>query len=597
MRARAAFRDLGVVLRFELLQHLRDPATIVLMLLVPLLVYPLAGWAGHRALSNMEVEAQARVFDVAVEPPIPLPANLAPKPLAPSATIVATGLVDVAARVHEGQVELWWDSRSPDSTDARSRLKAAITEHRRSQAALRVTVRDEESEGDAARSRAARFAPLLLLFTLLSGALYTALDVVTGERERGTLETLMVSARSRATVAAAKFLVVTAFSLVSAGVSLGLGAGSLALLGGLRLGVGEVVGTALLLVPLAILVAAMVTLAAAWAPDFKSGQVLALPVMFVPLLPASVAALPGFPLTPFTALLPLGGTSLAIRAVLDGTAAWPLVGLALGSTTAYAVAGVWATARLLGRESVLLGARGPGERRARGDFRAEALITFALAALALWFLGQAAQSRHLLGGLAFTQVGLFLPLALLAPWWLGLPVRERLQLRWPAWTELARGAIVGLCLPGLALTVGQLQALLLDSPSGLLAGLLDPTTPIALTMLCLAILPAICEELLFRGAFLGLWKRPASPWSAVLATSLAFGALHASIFRLAPTAALGVVLGALALRSRSVVPGIAAHGINNGIAVLGGYGFLSLEPGPIAWTSAAVALVVGLRRA
>ncbi|MBM4389547.1 MAG: CPBP family intramembrane metalloprotease [Deltaproteobacteria bacterium] len=597
MRARAALGDLGVVVRFELLQHLRDPATIVLMLLVPLLVYPLAGWAGHRALSNMEADAEARVFDVAVEPAVPLPANLSSKPLDPSATVVASGQVDAAARVRDGRVELWWDSRSPDSADARSRLKAAITEHRRSEAALRVTVRDEESERDAARSRAARFAPLLLLFTLLSGALYTALDVVTGERERGTLETLMVSTRTRAIVAAAKFLVVTAFSLVSAGVSLGLGAASLAVLGGLRLAAGEVVGTALLLVPLAILVAAMVTLAAACAPDFKSGQVLALPVMFVPLLPASVAALPGFPLTPFTALLPLGGASLAIRAVLDGTASWPLVSLALGSTTAYAVAGVWATARLLGRESVLLAARGPGERRARGDFRVEALITFALAALALWFLGQAAQSRHMLGGLAFTQVGLFLPLALLAPWWLGLPVRERLQLHWPPWTELARGLVVGLCLPGLALTVGQLQGLVLDAPSGLLAGLLEPTTPIWWSLLCLAVLPAICEELLFRGAFLGLWRRPPGRWQAVLATALAFGAMHASIFRLAPTAALGVVLGALALRSRSVVPGIAAHGLNNGIAVLGGYGFLSLEPGPVAWTGAAAALVLGLRRA
>ncbi len=597
MRAGEPLRDLAVVVRFELLQHLRDPATIILMLVVPLLVYPLAGWAGHRAFASMEADAEARVFNVAVEPQIPLPANLAARPLVPSAAIVVGGEVDAAARLQSGQVELWWDSRSPDSADARSRLKEAITDHRRALAAIRVTLRDEEAEGDAARSRAARFAPLLLLFTLLSGALYTALDVVTGERERGTLETLMVSTRTRAIVAAAKFMVVTAFSLVSAGVSLGLGAASLALLGGLRLAGGELVATALLLIPLAVLVASLVTLAAAWAPDFKSGQVLALPVMFVPLLPASVAALPGFPLTPLTAVLPLGGASLAIRAVLDGSVTWPLAGLALGSTTAYAAAGVWATARLLGRESVLMGARGPGERRARGDFRVDALVTFALAALALWFLGQAAQSRHLLGGLAFTQLGLFLPLALMVPWWLGLPVRERLQLRWPAVPELARGLLVGLCLPGLALTVGQLQAIVLDTPSGLLSGLLDPATPIVLSLICLAVLPAICEEILFRGTFLGLWQRPDRRWQAVLATALAFGALHASIFRLAPTAALGLVLGGLSLRSRSVVPGIVAHALNNGLAVLAGYGLVSLEPGPIAWAGAVLALVLGLRRA
>ncbi len=597
MLAGEQIRDLLVVVRFELLQHLRDPATIVLMLVVPLVVYPLAGWAGHRAFASMEAEAAASVFTVAVEPMFDLPPNLAATSLSPSAAVVAAGEVDVAARVEGGRVELWWDSRSPDSADARARLKEAIADFRRSQDALRVTTRDQETAAQAARSRAARFAPLLLLFTLLSGALYTALDVVTGERERGTLETLMVSTRTRATVAAAKFVVVTTFSLISAGVSLGLGAVSLALLGGLELGFGQFVGTAILLVPLAVLVAALVTLAAAWAPDFKSGQVLALPVMFVPMLPASVAALPGFPLTALTALVPLAGASLAIRAVLENTGSVSLVALALASTTAYAAAGVWATSRLLGREAVLVGARGPGERRARGDYRVDAMVTFALAALALWFLGQAAQSRHLLGGLAFTQLGLFLPVAFLVPWWLGLPVRDTLQLRWPAPSELARGVIVGLCLPGLALTVGQLQAWVLDTPSGLLAGLLDPATPIGLSLLTLAILPGVCEEILFRGTFLGLWHRPDRRWQAVVATALAFGALHASIFRLAPTAALGLVLGTLALRSRSVVPGMIAHVLNNGLAVLAGYGVVALEPGPLAWVGACVAIFLGLLRA
>src|SRR5437870_3950123 len=78
----------------------------------------------------------------------------------------------------------------------------------------------------------------------------------------------------------------------------------------------------------------------------------------------------------------------------------------------------------------------------------------------------------------------------------------------------------------------------------------------------LAFLPAICEETLFRGVMLRALL-PAGRLPALLFTSLAFGAFHFSLYKLLPTATLGLLLGLLAVRSGSIIPSMLAHALNN----------------------------------
>ncbi|MBX3161608.1 MAG: CPBP family intramembrane metalloprotease [Deltaproteobacteria bacterium] len=92
--------------------------------------------------------------------------------------------------------------------------------------------------------------------------------------------------------------------------------------------------------------------------------------------------------------------------------------------------------------------------------------------------------------------------------------------------------------------------------------------PLPLAVLAMAVLPAICEELMFRGvvlrAFAGAWKAPV----AVVASALLFSAYHISVPQALPTFTLGLALGALALRSGSLYPTMIAHLMNNLAAVL-----------------------------
>jgi sodium transport system permease protein len=89
---------------------------------------------------------------------------------------------------------------------------------------------------------------------------------------------------------------------------------------------------------------------------------------------------------------------------------------------------------------------------------------------------------------------------------------------------------------------------------------------LALTLLLVAVLPAVCEEFFFRGlVFSGL--RRVGPVVAVLVSALLFALMHGSIYRLMPTFCLGVLLGYIRLTTGSIAPGIIFHTLNNGIAM------------------------------
>lgn len=104
-----------------------------------------------------------------------------------------------------------------------------------------------------------------------------------------------------------------------------------------------------------------------------------------------------------------------------------------------------------------------------------------------------------------------------------------------------------------------------------LAQLIGQTPNLPTALVVFALLPAICEELAFRGFILSGLEREHRTRSAILLSAPLFGFLHVllSLFQqLFNAALLGIVLGLLAVRSRSIVPGMIFHLLNNALAVL-----------------------------
>jgi sodium transport system permease protein len=85
-------------------------------------------------------------------------------------------------------------------------------------------------------------------------------------------------------------------------------------------------------------------------------------------------------------------------------------------------------------------------------------------------------------------------------------------------------------------------------------------------VLCLA--PAICEELAFRGFILSGLRRTGHTWGAIVLTSLFFGLTHGILQQSLGAAVIGIVIGYIAVKSGSLLPGILYHGVHNGLSVL-----------------------------
>ena len=117
------------------------------------------------------------------------------------------------------------------------------------------------------------------------------------------------------------------------------------------------------------------------------------------------------------------------------------------------------------------------------------------------------------------------------------------------------------------LNMRLVEALPLRDEDVQLLDLIDrPSVPVVLFAVALA--PAICEEVLFRGVLVRGLATRFFPLVAILAGALVFSLYHLRIVQLVPTFTLGLLLGFLALRADSAVPGMIAHFVNNAIALV-----------------------------
>jgi sodium transport system permease protein len=89
-------------------------------------------------------------------------------------------------------------------------------------------------------------------------------------------------------------------------------------------------------------------------------------------------------------------------------------------------------------------------------------------------------------------------------------------------------------------------------------------------LLAFAAAPAICEELAFRGFLLSGFRRSGKVGLAIALSSLSFGIIHMIPQQVFNAALLGVVLGIICVRSRSILPCVAFHFVYNALALLHG---------------------------
>jgi sodium transport system permease protein len=220
------------------------------------------------------------------------------------------------------------------------------------------------------------FIPYLIIILCFTGAMYPAMDLTAGEKERGTMETLLCSPVARVDIVLGKFLMVLTGSL-SAMACMLISMGTTAFLGGAlfvggasraaqtggptKLAEGMMpmidplglLGVLALVLPVAVMFAAVTFTVALFAKSHKEAQSYLAPMMIVVIMPAVLGMLPGIDLNYGLALVPLLNLSLVCREMLSGEWHWNYIAIIFGSSCVYAAVALSLAVRMFKREDVI----------------------------------------------------------------------------------------------------------------------------------------------------------------------------------------------------------------------------------------------------
>jgi sodium transport system permease protein len=209
--------------------------------------------------------------------------------------------------------------------------------------------------------------PYVIILLSLTGAMYPAIDLTAGEKERGTIETILASPVSRGSLAAGKFLTVMTASICTAVlsvVSLVLTmriAPTLARVEGdagrelfqMVISFRGVAAVLVMVLPLAVMFSAALLAIALLAKSYKEAQSYISPLVIVAILPAVTSMLPGIELKGALTWIPILNVSLASKQILSGSLPWSSIAQIFLSSCVYAAVALWIAARAFRRESVL----------------------------------------------------------------------------------------------------------------------------------------------------------------------------------------------------------------------------------------------------
>ena len=640
----------------EMLEVVRDRRTLFLMVVFPLLLYPGLFLVASQIAMESAHDVESELALVAVTPDVPPPlisrVGLSQKVAYDVVDGLEEGLAALKARnvaavvvlpaeferrgegLETSVVEIHFDATREVSERVQRQLTEALEaidaemlsgrlELRRLPASFAnpVTIRAENvAPPEAVGGHLfGRIAPLLIIMMIAMGAFYPAIEVTVGEKERGTLQTLLTAPIAALEIVTGKFLAVFTVSAIAGAAnvaSMSLLVGMAAFMPGdvasaISLHIAPLNGLFILVTTalVGLLFSAVMMTIATFAKSSKEAQAWMTPVYLLGILPTLVVQMPGITLEGSFQLVPVLNHALLLRELIEGKLVFGNVFAVVVSSLIYTAASLILAARIFEHESTVLGDGGwfrrTGARRvlpvpSAGDAMGFLAVVFVF----LFYGGSALQAWNLRAGVAVTQWGLILLPSLLFLRRYGADLRASLGLYRPPWRSMLAAVAIGVTAWYPVLWLSAASAPSADDPSRrmveeMFRALLGTEVSLVVALFVVAVSPAVCEEVLFRGVLLRSFLRRFHPRTAILLTALLFGVFHMSLERVLPTAGLGVVLGVLAWRSGSLLPGVVFHALHNGLSVLlARYEVeipgISIAGAPVAWQVALVAFGLGL---
>ncbi|MDE2924340.1 MAG: ABC transporter permease subunit [Acidobacteriota bacterium] len=424
-----------------------------------------------------------------------------------------------------------------------------------------------------------RLLTAIIVMMMLAGGSIVATDALAGEKERGTLETLLTTAASRVEIVTAKNLSILAVAFATSvlnivNIVVWMQLDLIAPPAGLTLVIPVGAGLLLLLLyaPAAVLLSSSLLLVSGRSKTYKEAQLLFAPVMLVAMAVAAIPVLPGVELRSAIVLLPIANLGVAAREILTGQYDWPLLAAAWAVTGGAAALLARASLRTLSAEKLITASELDDADLAGGPalFPRRVGRWFAVlwALLLVWQLniGGGIDSRLLITiNLSVFGVAAWLMIVRYR-----LPIRETLSLRAPApgaWLGVLIGAPAGLVLADGVVRLASLAMPIPEAWIEAMAENMGAGLPLWQMLIFFSLMPGIFEEIAFRGVLLHGLRNRLTTLQLVLVAGIAFGFFHVDLFRIPPTSLLGILLVVTVIRSGSIFPAMAWHALHNALAL------------------------------
>jgi sodium transport system permease protein len=363
---RSSMKNIWIIFKKELIDTLRDRRTLLVMILIPLLLFPILMSISTRMMISQKKKAEIKTLTVGFisrgnaarfkdllmqqkdmkiqedirEKEIP---DLIQRNQIDFAVVFEKDFDENIREMKDAQVFFYLKSSS-ETEISKKRVLKLLDQYKEELISIRFQHLnlDEKiievfqlSEHDVASFKQkigeviGGFLPYIFVIFCFIGAMYPAIDLAAGEKERGTIETLLTSPASRIEIVLGKFTVIFLAGITSAGMSM------LGLYLTLRqtkeipteildslmriIDFKSIVLVFSLLIPLCIFFAAILLSISIFAQSFKEAQSIMTPMNIVVIFPVFIGLFPGIELNNTTALIPILNVSLATKEIISGT--------------------------------------------------------------------------------------------------------------------------------------------------------------------------------------------------------------------------------------------------------------------------------------
>ena len=393
-------KTVATVFKKELIDTIRDRRTLMFMIVIPLLLFPVLFKILFSVQERQTRKAEEKTLRVALidndnarrfsemlrarddllvvgDVPVDSIRVFISDDRIDGAFVVSSDFDDDVEDLEPGRIDFYFRS-TDEKRIVRNRLRDIVDDYEEmilEERFERLDLDDDVVEGVDLKShniasmkeqfgkQVGGFLPYIFILFCFMGSMYPAIDLGAGEKERGTMETLLTAPVNRFHILLGKFGVIVLTGMASAVVSM------FGLYIGLRqskelppeilevivriLGADTILSIFSLLLPLTVFFAGVLLSVSLSARSFKEAQSLMTPLNIAIIVPAAIGMMPGVSMNFTTALIPVLNVSLATKEIIAGTMTSGNMVVVYVSLSAFAVVSLWGSALWFKRESTI----------------------------------------------------------------------------------------------------------------------------------------------------------------------------------------------------------------------------------------------------